>query len=459
MLVRKVPSFARHAGRAKQQFSFELSQMTVESGLPASPSGFLTVSTIVVQCGRGPKLYTSKEVETPKSAASGVSLSHQKLSFRATLFESKKGKASGYSEKKYKIAVLAVKPDFGTTKTVFKEVAALEINVADYSLDTEPRRMTLSLASTRRGGAPVVLDLCICARKVDGGAGDESDEEEEGPKAAARLEGERVATSEVPSPARAPHSRQDPDSGAAVRAAGAPKLAPKLASSTLGFDGEAELSEFGEEIPMPSDPPPRIHFQKTHRAPEAMAPAPDALSPADEVLRGGKTPARDDADDTTESSSAVPKAARGAFDSPNMALETDATGSRRSSDSPYVPIDGLRAEMARTKAELARTKVELEEALAAKAESSAERGELDGAMAKLEEQNEALRAAVEKAESDREKALAATRLIMREKDKAEAERAEALAALAKLEVSCAEAAATQDDVLWTEVDRVKREKE
>ena len=119
-MLRRVNSFSRTIGKQRQQFHFELSHIEIESGTPSSRSA----PSLVIQIGRGDKTTTSKEVEAPQSEGAGLSFDDQKLSFRATLFSSKSGNATDYSEKLFKIAVLAVKPDFGTTKTVFKELAA-----------------------------------------------------------------------------------------------------------------------------------------------------------------------------------------------------------------------------------------------------------------------------------------------------------------------------------------------
>ena len=223
-MLRRVNSFSRTIGKQRQQFHFELSHIEIESGTPSSRSA----PSLVIQIGRGDKTTTSKEVEAPQSEGAGLSFDDQKLSFRATLFSSKSGNATDYSEKLFKIAVLAVKPDFGTTKTVFKELAAAELDVAEYALSTEPFKVTLNCRGDRRN--KIVVQFFICAWPVT--AGDDDD---------------------------------DDDASEPAAGSGASGLTP----TTAKLRPEPDVHGVGGEIPTPV----RANFQRTKRVPEAMAPA------------------------------------------------------------------------------------------------------------------------------------------------------------------------------------------
>ena len=137
MLRKLKPSAARHVGRTKQRYAFEIAELHVASGLPTA----LRATGLVVQCSRGAKITTTKEVAiTPeaKAAGGGLTWHHEKLSFVATLFSSKTGKETGFSDKRYKVAVLAVKPMFGTAKSELKEVASCLVNISDYTSASAP---------------------------------------------------------------------------------------------------------------------------------------------------------------------------------------------------------------------------------------------------------------------------------------------------------------------------------
>ena len=154
-MLRRVNSFSRHFGKSKQKFTFELSHIEIESGTPS----FRSAPSLAIQCGRGSKTTTSKEVETPQSESGGLSFAGQTLSFRATLFT---GKETGYSEKLYRVAVLAVKPDLGTTKPMYQEVAAADLDVANFAQSKEPCKVQLICRGERRN--KIVLVFYICAR-------------------------------------------------------------------------------------------------------------------------------------------------------------------------------------------------------------------------------------------------------------------------------------------------------
>ena len=171
----KPSSALSHRGRAHSRYVFELSQLRVESGLPSS----LSATGIIVQCSRGPKITATKEVEyTQEAKESGGDLDWraQKLSFVATLFASKTGKATGFSDKRYKVTVMAVKPTFGTSKRVLKEIAATELNISEYATTEQPCPITLQLDRRAHDGLPVVLHCTVAARAVAGGDGDDDDD-------------------------------------------------------------------------------------------------------------------------------------------------------------------------------------------------------------------------------------------------------------------------------------------
>jgi hypothetical protein len=50
---------AKHAGRATSRFTFEFSDLCVESGLPPN----MSATGLVVQCSRGPKMASTKAVD------------------------------------------------------------------------------------------------------------------------------------------------------------------------------------------------------------------------------------------------------------------------------------------------------------------------------------------------------------------------------------------------------------
>jgi len=234
-MLRRVNSFSRHFGKSKQKFTFELSHIEIESGTPS----FRSAPSLAIQCGRGSKTTTSKEVETPQSESGGLSFAGQTLSFRATLFA---GKETGYSEKLYRVAVLAVKPDFGTTKPVYQEVAAADLDVANFAQSKEPCKVQLICRGERRN--KIVLDFYICARPATAGDDDDDDDETE--------------------PARG---------GSGVSLKGSPESRPEPPADGVG----RETSTYREYDQIPT--PVRSNFQRTKRAPEATAPAMEALSP------------------------------------------------------------------------------------------------------------------------------------------------------------------------------------
>jgi len=168
---------AKHAGRATSRFTFEFSDLCVESGLPPN----MSATGLVVQCSRGPKMASTEAADLTAElteVGGDVSWGAQKVSFMATLFASKTGKKSGFSDKRYKVAVLAVKPMFGTSKTQLKEIASFELNIADYVATEQPQPLTLQLERRANDGNPVVLHLSMVARPAKPGVGDDDDDDQ-----------------------------------------------------------------------------------------------------------------------------------------------------------------------------------------------------------------------------------------------------------------------------------------
>ena len=164
------------------RFTFEVSNLRVESGLPANRS----VTGLIVQCSRGPKVTATKAADLTdemKAAGGGVSFGVQQLSFQATLYANKSGKTSGYTDKRYKVSVLAVKPMFGTAKTQIKEIASCELNLAEHAATEQPQTLRLALDRRADPSNSVVLQLTLAARP---GAGDAADESPSGSLAAQR---------------------------------------------------------------------------------------------------------------------------------------------------------------------------------------------------------------------------------------------------------------------------------
>ena len=130
---------------------------------------------------RGPKLATTKEtVLTPqhKADGGGVQISGR-LNFVATLFSSKSGKATGFSDKAYRVSVLALKPTFGTSKRSLKEVASCEINISEYAVGDGAelgRSVALKLDPKKQDGTPIVLELTLSARVLRPGVDDDDDD-------------------------------------------------------------------------------------------------------------------------------------------------------------------------------------------------------------------------------------------------------------------------------------------
>ena len=167
-------SGAKHVGRKTTRYSFEVREIEIIAGLPEN----LSATGLVVQMSRGPKLTTTKEVElTPemKEIGGGIEFPGQ-LSFVATLFSSKSGKAAGFSDKRYRVSVLALKPNFGSSKRSLKEVASADLNISEHTSSPLPTPMSLSLDRRAHDGLPLTLSFKLAARPVAAGVGDDDDD-------------------------------------------------------------------------------------------------------------------------------------------------------------------------------------------------------------------------------------------------------------------------------------------
>ena len=197
---------ARHMGRATNRYSFELKDIELVSGLPSN----LSATGLVCQMARGPKLTTTKEVELTqdmKEQGGGV-VFPSKLNFVATLFASKTGKTTGFSDKRYRVSILALKPTFGTSKKHLKEIAACEVNISQYALTEQSTPLSLQLDRRAHDGLPLTLTATITARPVKPGQDD--DDEDDSMSVASGLTGFDAAR-EVPSeaPSDPAHLEQD----------------------------------------------------------------------------------------------------------------------------------------------------------------------------------------------------------------------------------------------------------
>ena len=197
---------ARHMGRATNRYSFELKDIELVSGLPSN----LSATGLVCQMARGPKLTTTKEVELTqdmKEQGGGV-VFPSKLNFVATLFASKTGKTTGFSDKRYRVSILALKPTFGTSKKHLKEIAACEVNISQYALTEQSTPLSLQLDRRAHDGLPLTLNATITARPVKPGQDD--DDEDDSMSVASGLTGFDAAR-EVPSeaPSDPAHLEQD----------------------------------------------------------------------------------------------------------------------------------------------------------------------------------------------------------------------------------------------------------
>ena len=80
---------------------------------------------------------------------------------------------TGFSDKRYRVCVLLVKPTFGTSKKLLKELASCEINISEYAARQAPTALTLQLDRKAHDGMPLEVSLTISARPVTGGEDDD----------------------------------------------------------------------------------------------------------------------------------------------------------------------------------------------------------------------------------------------------------------------------------------------
>ena len=171
--ITKPVSGAKHIGRKNHRYSFTVSEIVIAGGLPNN----LGATGLVVQMSRGPKLTSTKEVDYNSMTNTGSVAFPSTLSFIATLFDSKAGKATGFSDKRYRISVLASKPQFGSSKRSLKEIASADLNISNHATSEQPTPLSLSLDRRLHDGLPVTLELKISARPVKAGAGDDDDDD------------------------------------------------------------------------------------------------------------------------------------------------------------------------------------------------------------------------------------------------------------------------------------------
>ena len=189
-------SGAKHMGRKTTKFSFEVRDLVIPSGLPEN----LSATGLVVQMSRGPKLATTKEAELDAEAkARGVVHFPGQLNFIATLFASKTGKSTGFSDKRYRVSVLAVKPNFGSSKRSFKEVASTDLNISDHVSTDLLAPLTLQLDRRLHDGLPLTLEFKMAARPIAAGADDDDDDAQSTSTAFTGFDAGREVDSEAPS--------------------------------------------------------------------------------------------------------------------------------------------------------------------------------------------------------------------------------------------------------------------
>jgi hypothetical protein len=139
---------AKRSGRPTARFSLALDLEAI-LGLPARHG----CTAVLVQLMRGQKQLSSEEIEIPREERGAPQVrwpSGCRLEFALTLYKSRSGKP--YSDKLFRILLLGVKPTFGTTKKVFKELASSTLNAADWVTASSPQPHSLQLQSRATGG-------------------------------------------------------------------------------------------------------------------------------------------------------------------------------------------------------------------------------------------------------------------------------------------------------------------
>lgn len=164
-------SALKRVGRLRSKFSFEVVDISA-SHLPTRVDG----AELVLQLARGAKI-AAAAVDVPKGSLDDgfVAWNGQKLTFIATLYQSKTGKA--YSDKRYRASLLIARPVIGTSKRVLREFAHADINIAEAAEAQGSKTIGVSL-TTKRGGPAVDVEMTIRATLLGvAEPGDDDDDE------------------------------------------------------------------------------------------------------------------------------------------------------------------------------------------------------------------------------------------------------------------------------------------
>jgi hypothetical protein len=196
----------KHVGRTRNKYAFDATSISA-SGLPEKLDS--SSQELVVQLARGPKIaQCSADVPGGKPVDGCIEWAGKKLSFVATLYSSKTGKA--FSDKRYRATLLAAKPAaFGTSKRSFREIGHVDFNLADFAGQAEPKRVVLAVPQARaRGGRsaaaapPIELSFTLSASHLGTAeAGDDDDDDMSISSAISGFSGTSSFRSEAPSEA------------------------------------------------------------------------------------------------------------------------------------------------------------------------------------------------------------------------------------------------------------------
>lgn len=195
----------KHAGRTRSKYQFDASDISVY-GLPEMLDG--GSKELVVQLARGPKIaQCSVDVADGRPVGGCVHWGEKKLSFVATLYTSKTGKA--FSDKRYRATLHVAKPAaFGTSKRALREIAHVDFNVADH-VSSAPARVVLHLPLSKgaRGASKGVagsIELSLELRAVHLGTADAEDEDDDDRSISSAITGFSDGSSYRESPSEAP---------------------------------------------------------------------------------------------------------------------------------------------------------------------------------------------------------------------------------------------------------------
>ncbi len=164
-------SALKRVGRLRSKFSFEVVAISA-SHLPPRVDG----AELVLQLARGAKI-AAAAVDVPKGSLDDgfVAWNGQKITFIATLYQSKTGKA--YSDKRYRASLLIARPVIGTSKRVLREFAHADINISEAAEAQGSKTIGVSL-TTKRGGPAVDVEMTIRATLLGvAEPGDDDDDE------------------------------------------------------------------------------------------------------------------------------------------------------------------------------------------------------------------------------------------------------------------------------------------